>query len=138
VLTAAANKFGWGRTKPAANHGFGISCGFEKGGYVATCVEISLESPTSKEDPKNKRIRIVRVVEAFDCGAVVNPMQLKNQIEGSIVQAIGGALFESIEFKDGKIPQSQIFELPRPPLQRSAADRNRAGRPPRHSFGGRG
>jgi len=115
VLTAAANKFGWGRTKPAANHGFGISCGFEKGGYVATCVEISLESPTGKEDPKNKRIRIVRVVEAFDCGAVVNPMQLKNQIEGSIVQAIGGALFESIEFKDGKIlnPKFSSYRVPR-------------------------
>ncbi|HZI46595.1 MAG TPA: molybdopterin cofactor-binding domain-containing protein, partial [Pyrinomonadaceae bacterium] len=94
VLTAAANKFGWGNTKPAANHGFGISCGFEKGGYVATCVEIALESPTSKEDEKNKRVRIVRVVEVFDCGAVVNPFQLKNQIEGSIVQAIGGGLFE--------------------------------------------
>jgi isoquinoline 1-oxidoreductase len=115
VLTAAANKFGWGKTKSAANHGFGISCGFEKGGYVATCVEISLESPTSKEDPKNKRVRIVRVVEAFDCGAVVNPMQLKNQIEGSIVQAIGGALFESIEFKDGKIlnPKFSSYRVPR-------------------------
>jgi len=115
VLTAAANKFGWGKTKPAANHGFGISCGFEKGGYVATCVEIALESPTSKEDEKNKRVRIVRVVEAFDCGAVVNPFQLKNQIEGSIVQAIGGGLFEAIEFKDGKIlnPKFSSYRVPR-------------------------
>src|SRR5689334_5155456 len=115
VLTAAANKFGWGNTKPAANHGFSISCGFEKGGYVATCVEIALESPTSKEDEKNKRVRIVRVVEAFDCGAVVNPFQLKNQIEGSIVQAIGGGLFESIEFKDGKIlnPKFSSYRVPR-------------------------
>ena len=115
VLTAAANKFGWGKSKPSSNHGFGIACGFEKGGYVATCAEIALESPTSKEDPKNKRVRIVRVVEAFDCGAVVNPMQLKNQIEGSIVQAIGGALFESIEFKDGKIlnPKFSSYRVPR-------------------------
>jgi isoquinoline 1-oxidoreductase len=115
VLTAAADKFGWGKNKPAANRGFGIACGFEKGGYVAACVEIAVESPTSKEDPKNKRVRIVRVVEAFDCGAVVNPMQLKNQIEGSIVQAIGGALFESIEFKDGKIlnPKFSSYRVPR-------------------------
>ena len=115
VLTAAANKFGWGKTKPAANHGFGISCGFEKGSYVATCAEIALESPTSKEDEKNKRVRIVRVVEAFDCGAVVNPFQLKNQIEGSIVQAIGGGLFEAIEFKDGKIlnPKFSSYRVPR-------------------------
>jgi isoquinoline 1-oxidoreductase len=115
VLTAAADKLGWGKTKPSADHGFGISCGFEKGGYVATCVEIALESPTSKEDLKNKRVRIVRVVEAFDCGAVVNPMQLKNQIEGSVVQAIGGAMFESIEFKDGKIlnPKFSSYRVPR-------------------------
>jgi len=115
VLTAAANKFGWGKTKPAANHGFGIACGFEKGGYVATCVEIALESPTSKEDEKNKRVRIVRVVEAFDCGAVVNPMQLKNQIEGSITMAVGGALFESIQFENGKIlnPKFSMYRVPR-------------------------
>jgi isoquinoline 1-oxidoreductase len=115
VLTAAANKFGWGKSNPGANRGFGISCGFEKGGYVATCVEVALESPTNKEDPKNKRIRVVRVVEAFDCGAVVNPMQLKNQIEGSVVQAIGGALFESVEFKDGKIlnPRFSSYRVPR-------------------------
>jgi isoquinoline 1-oxidoreductase len=115
VLTGAANKFGWGKTKPATSRGFGISCGFEKGGYVATCVEVALEAPTSKEDEKNKRVRIVRVVEAFDCGAVVNPMQLKNQIEGSVVQAIGGALFESIEFKDGKIlnPKFSSYRVPR-------------------------
>jgi isoquinoline 1-oxidoreductase len=115
VLNAAANKFGWGKAKPAAEHGFGISCGFEKGGYVATCVEIALESPTSREDPKNKRVRIVRVVEAFDCGAVVNPLHLKNQIEGSIVQAIGGGLFESIDFKDGKIlnPKFSSYRVPR-------------------------
>jgi isoquinoline 1-oxidoreductase len=115
VLTTAANKFGWGKSKAAANHGFGMACGFEKGGYVATCAEISLESPTSKEDPQSRRVRIVRVVEAFDCGAVVNPMQLKNQIEGSIVQAIGGALFESIEFKDGKIlnPKFSSYRVPR-------------------------
>jgi isoquinoline 1-oxidoreductase len=115
VLTTAANKFGWGKSKAAANHGFGMACGFEKGGYVATCAEISLESPTSKEDPQSKRVRIARVVEAFDCGAVVNPMQLKNQIEGSIVQAIGGALFESIEFKDGKIlnPKFSSYRVPR-------------------------
>jgi len=115
VLTAAANKFGWGKMKPGANHGFGIACGFEKDGYVATCAEIAIEPATTKEDPKNRRVRIVRVVEAFDCGAVVNPLQLKNQIEGAITQAIGGALFESIEFDNGKIlnPKFSSYRVPR-------------------------
>ena len=104
VLEAAAKAFGWGRAKPAAAHGFGISCGFEKNAYVATCAEIAIEKPSGKDAEKqNSRVKIVRVVEAFDCGAVVNPNHLKNQIEGAITMAIGGALFESIQFENGKI-----------------------------------
>jgi nicotinate dehydrogenase subunit B len=115
VLQAAAKTFGWGKTKPAANHGFGIACGFEKGGYIATCAEVAIEAPTAKEDQKNKRVRIVRVAEAFECGAVVNPLQLKNQIEGAITMAIGGALFESIEFRNGTILNSKFssYRVPR-------------------------
>jgi isoquinoline 1-oxidoreductase len=113
VLTAAASKFG--KAKLAPGHALGIACGFEKGGYVATYAEIAIEPPTAKEDPKNKRVRIVRVVEAFECGAVVNPLQLKNQIEGSISMAIGGALFESIQFANGSIlnPKFSSYRVPR-------------------------
>ena len=115
VLQAAAKSFGWGNTKPANAHGFGIACGFEKGGYVATCAEIAIESASQHEDKTNKRVRIVRVVESFECGAVVNPLHLKNQIEGSIVMAIGGALFESIDFENGKIlnPHFANYRVPR-------------------------
>src|SRR5436190_1042802 len=115
VLQATARAFGWGKSKPPKNHGFGIACGFEKGGYVATCAEIAIEPPSDKEEKTNKRIRIVRVVEAFECGAIVNPRHLHNQIEGSIVMAIGGALFESIEFANGKIlnPHFAQYRVPR-------------------------
>jgi isoquinoline 1-oxidoreductase len=115
VLQATAKAFGWGKSKPASGHGFGIACGFEKGGYVATCAEIAIEPPTDKEDKTNKRIRIVRVVEAFECGAIVNPRHLHNQIEGSVVMAIGGALFESIQFDNGKIlnPHFAQYRVPR-------------------------
>jgi nicotinate dehydrogenase subunit B len=116
VLEAAAKAFGWGRTRAAAGHGFGISCGFEKNGYLATCAEIALEKPTDKDADKNSaKVRIVRVVEAFDCGAVVNPAHLKNQIEGAITMAIGGALFEAIQFENGKIlnPKFSSYRMPR-------------------------
>ena len=108
VLNAAATKFGWGKTKPASGHGYGLSCGFEKNGYIATCAEVAI-------DKDKRELKIIRVIEAFDCGAVVNPLQLKNQIEGSIVQAIGGALFESIQFKNGKIlnPRFATYRVPR-------------------------
>lgn len=116
VLEATAKAFGWGQTKPAAGHGFGISCGFEKNGYVATCAEIAIDKPSGKDaDKQNPKVRIVRVVEAFDCGAIVNPAHLKNQIEGAITMAIGGALFESIQFENGKIlnPKFSSYRVPR-------------------------
>jgi isoquinoline 1-oxidoreductase len=108
VLEAAAEKFGWGKTKPAGGHGFGIAGGFEKGGYVATCAEVAVEKAT-------RAVRIVRAVEAFECGAVVNPDHLRNQIEGSISMGIGGALFEAIEFDNGRIlnPRFSKYRVPR-------------------------
>jgi nicotinate dehydrogenase subunit B len=116
VLEAAAKAFGWSHAKPAAGHGFGIACGFEKNSYLATCAEVAIEQPTGKDaGKKSAKVKIVRVVEAFDCGAVVNPLHLRNQIEGAITMAIGGALFESIEFENGKIlnPHFADYRVPR-------------------------
>jgi isoquinoline 1-oxidoreductase len=108
ALEAAAKAFGWGKSKPAANHGFGIACGFEKGGYIANCAEVAV-------DPAGGKVKIIRVVTAFECGAIVNPDGLKNQVEGSIIQGIGGALFEAIDFADGKIlnPRFSRYRVPR-------------------------
>jgi len=108
VLEAAAKAFGWGKRKAAAGSGFGLAGGFEKGGYVANCVEVAVDKASGK-------LSLVRVVTAFECGAIVNPDGLKNQVEGSIIQGIGGALFEAIEFEDGKIlnPKFSRYRVPR-------------------------
>ncbi|MGH9581573.1 MAG: molybdopterin cofactor-binding domain-containing protein [Bryobacteraceae bacterium] len=107
VLQMAANRFGWANRKRKPGHGFGLSCGTEKGGYVGCCVEISMDGAS--------RVRVERVVEAWDCGAVVNPEQLKNQIEGAIVMGMGGALFEQIEFANGRILSDRLskYRVPR-------------------------
>ena len=112
VLTAAAEKFGWGKQKPTPERGFGLACGFEKGGWFACCSEVAITNPKGSSAPQ---VRITRVVEAFDCGAVVNPNGLRNQIEGAIVQGIGGALFEAIHFENGKIlnPHFAEYRMPR-------------------------
>lgn len=96
VLQAAAEQFGWGNNKPAAGHGFGIAGGSEKGSYVATCAEVTVDRASGK-------VQVVRAVTAFECGAILNPDHLKNQIEGSVVMGLGGALFEAIHFDGGKI-----------------------------------
>jgi nicotinate dehydrogenase subunit B len=108
VLEAAAEKFGWGKVKPAAGRGFGIAGVTEKGSYVATCAEVSV-------DRDKGRIQVERLVSAFDCGAVLNPDQLKNQIEGGAIMALGGALFEHIDFADGKILNAAFadYRVPR-------------------------
>lgn len=108
VLHAAANKFGWARVKSVPDRGFGIACGTDKGGYVATCAEVEIDHSTRK-------IRIRRIVEAWESGAVVNPDGLRNQVMGAIVQSIGGALFEQILFANGRIlnPHFAEYRLPR-------------------------
>ena len=62
---------------------------------MATCAEVSVTP--------NGAVKVLRAVVAFECGAVVNPEHLRNQVEGAVVMGIGGALFEQIEFADGKI-----------------------------------
>jgi nicotinate dehydrogenase subunit B len=110
VLQAAAEKFHWvpqvSNLRPG--NGYGISCGTDKGGYVATCAEISV-------DPATKKLHIVRVTQAWESGAVINPDGLRNQQMGAIVQAIGGALFEQILFANGKIlnPYFSEYRVPR-------------------------
>jgi CO/xanthine dehydrogenase Mo-binding subunit len=118
VLQAAAEKFGWGKGKSTPDQGFGLACGLEKGGYVATCAEISIvpsEFLGAEVTPAPPKVRIDRVVTAFECGAVVNPEHLKNQIDGSVVMAIGGALFEAVDFANGRIlnPHLATYRVPR-------------------------
>ena len=108
VLEAAAEKFGWKNAKSSPEQGFGIACGTDKGGYVATCAEVAVDSAT-------KKMKIRRVVQAWECGAIINPDGLRNQIQGALVQAIGGALFERILFGNGRIenPAFAKYRLPR-------------------------
>ncbi len=107
VFRAAADRFGWGKGAPPAGHGYGIAGGTEKGGYVATCAEVSVN--------RGGAPRVLRLVTAFECGAVVNPEQLRNQIEGAAMMGLGGALFEAIQLDNGKIlnPRFSRYRVPR-------------------------
>jgi len=108
VFEGAAKSFGWPQKKTQFGQGFGLGGGVEKNGYVATFAEISADK-TSGE------VRVVRVVTAFECGAIVNPDGLRNQVIGANIMGLGGALFESIEFENGKIsnPHLAQYRVPR-------------------------
>jgi nicotinate dehydrogenase subunit B len=108
VLEAGAKSFGWPRKKTAGGQGFGVAAGNEKGSYVATFAEVAV-------DRKAGAVRVVKLVEAFECGAIVNPDGLRNQVVGAMIQGLGGALFEAIEFEQGKIKNDHFssYRVPR-------------------------
>jgi CO/xanthine dehydrogenase Mo-binding subunit len=108
VLVAAAEQFGWGHRQPAAGYGFGIAGSSDKGSYVATCAEVEMPKAGSK-------LRVVRAVTAFECGAIVNPDHLKNQVEGAVMMGLGGALFEAIAYEKGQITNASFsdYRVPR-------------------------
>src|SRR5260221_11715676 len=105
VLTAVAQRIGWPKPS-AAGRSLGIACGTEKAGYVATAAEVSRAA---------NGFKVERIVIAFECGAIVNPDGLKNQVEGAVVQGLGGALFEAIEFADGHVRNATMeqYRVPR-------------------------
>jgi isoquinoline 1-oxidoreductase len=108
VLEAAAKAFGWPRQKTTEGQGFGVAAGYEKGSYVATFAEISV-------DRKAGVVLVKKVVEAFECGAIVNPNGLRNQVVGAVIQGLGGALFEAIQFQNGRINNANFasYRVPR-------------------------
>lgn len=108
VFEAAAKSFGWPNKKTREGQGFGIAGGSEKGGYVATCAEVAA-------DRSSGNVRIVRLTTAFECGAIVNPDGLRNQVIGANIQGLGGALFEAMEFENGRItnPRFSNYRVPR-------------------------
>jgi nicotinate dehydrogenase subunit B len=113
VFAAAAGQLGRPlRPAPAElrdGTGAGIAGGIEKGGRVATAAEVRVDGDGT--------LHLDRLVTAFDCGAVVSPDNLTNQIEGAVMMGLGGALFEAIDFSDGQIRNASLsqYRVPRLP-----------------------
>ena len=99
VLKAAAKAYGW-ESRPAnaqadpngkLAHGRGIAWVNRDDTRVATIADVTV-------DPGSGRIKVDRVVVAHDCGLVINPDGLKNQIEGNVIQSISRTLHEEVTF----------------------------------------
>jgi len=106
VITSTAERFGWdARASPrrgAANGGLLTGRGVaymrykQTENYVAIAMEVAV-------DPQSGRIAVRRVVCAHDCGLVVNPDALKNQVEGCILQTLSRALHEEVTFDRARV-----------------------------------
>jgi isoquinoline 1-oxidoreductase len=114
VLRAAAERAGWGRP-PQDGWALGIAGGLEKWARIATVAEVRVHH--------DGRVELLRIVSAYDCGQVVNPDGLINQIEGATVMGLGGALFEAVRFEDGQVRNAKLsqYRVPRfldvPPVE---------------------
>jgi nicotinate dehydrogenase subunit B len=111
VFVAAAERLGWRPGSPpsglAEGSGAGVAGGIEKGGRVATAAQVLVGA--------DRRLAVLRLVTAFDCGAIVNPDNLTNQIEGAAMMGLGGALFEAIDFAGGRLLNASMaqYRVPR-------------------------
>ena len=54
-------------------------------------------------DPATGEVRILDSVQAVDAGVVINPEQLRGQVEGGVAQGIGSALYEEVSVLDGEV-----------------------------------
>jgi isoquinoline 1-oxidoreductase len=106
VLESAARQFGWTPSKPPSGRGVGCALAFDVGSFGAACFKL---------DVSGNEVNVERVVLAADCGQIVNPPGVENQIEGAVMMGIGTGLYESVEFKAGRLLTSSFarYRVPR-------------------------
>jgi isoquinoline 1-oxidoreductase beta subunit len=102
VLDLAASKAGWGTALPAGR-ARGIAVVESFGSVCAQVAEVSIEGGAP---------RVHRVVAAFDCGLVVNPLTVEAQLQSAIAFGLSAALHGKITFKDGRVEQSNFHDYP--------------------------
>jgi CO/xanthine dehydrogenase Mo-binding subunit len=98
VLKAVANKTQWQkRSSSSASSsgttatGKGIALTRRSGGYAAAVADVEVNKSTGK-------VAVQRITLAHDCGLIVNPDGVKNQVEGNIIQGVSRALLEEVSF----------------------------------------
>ncbi len=102
VLNLAAEKSGWGRA-PAAGRARGVALHESFGSVVAQVVEVSLEGG---------KPRVHTVVCAVDCGIVINPAIVAQQMEGAVVFGLTAALFGQVDIVGGAVKQQNFASYP--------------------------
>jgi isoquinoline 1-oxidoreductase beta subunit len=91
-LQTAATLGGWdGGQRGSA---MGIAAHSAYGSHIATLVEVEVTA--------DQRVRVLRAVSAVDCGRVVNPNILRQQIEGGLLFGIAAASANPIAFRNGR------------------------------------
>src|SRR5208283_597731 len=108
VLKAAAQHFGWTAAVAPSRRGYGVACGTDAGGYVATIAEVAV-------DEAKGTVKVKRVLCAQEIGMVINPEGARLQMEGCVTMGLGYALAEEVHFNGGAILDTNFdsYQLPR-------------------------
>ena len=106
VLRLAAEKAGWG-TRLESGHAHGLALHESFGSIVAQVAEVSL-----LPSPRGPWPRVHRVVCAIDCGTVVNPGLVAQQMEGGIAFGLTAALYGRIDIVRGEVRQKNYPDQP--------------------------
>jgi nicotinate dehydrogenase subunit B len=104
VLNAAAEKAGWdphpspsgARLTPARGRGIAFARYENDQAIIACIAEVQV-------DRSNGHVKVVRIVVAHDCGLIINPDGVKNQVEGNVIQSLSRALKEEVQFDEQRI-----------------------------------
>ena len=103
VLDALASAADWER-QLASGRGRGMAIVIYPGTIVATAIEITVK--------ENGEFTIDRAVVTADCGTVVNPEILAQQLEGGTLHGISAALLEEVTVADGAVAQTGFDTYP--------------------------
>jgi isoquinoline 1-oxidoreductase beta subunit len=103
VLDTAAQKANWGKAMPPGT-AQGIAIVESYGSIVAEVADVSVS--------KRGEVRVERVVCAVDCGHVVNPLTVAEQIEGSVVWGLTAALYGEITIEQGRVVEGNFDDYP--------------------------
>jgi nicotinate dehydrogenase subunit B len=92
VLEAAARRAGWGQPLPEGEgRGLAFARYENTEAYAAAVAEVAV-------DRASGAVRVRRIVVAHDCGQIINPDGVRNQIEGNVIQSLSRALKEEVRF----------------------------------------
>lgn len=103
VLETVVERSGWGLRPLPAGRARGLALHESFGSVVAQVAEVSLENGTP---------RVHRVVCAIDCGTVVNPQIVAQQMEGAVVFGLTAALHGRIDIREGAVQQGNFPDYP--------------------------
>jgi len=98
AIVRAAEKFGWSQWRKTPGRGRGI--GFAKYKNIAGYCAVALEVEVNRQ---NGRIRVLRAVASADCGHMVNPDGVSNQIEGGLIQSLSWTLKEEVQMDKARV-----------------------------------